>query len=157
MTTGPKLRLDSSLAPGVLAVALFVIMATIVLNTGFSPEMEGFEGVDSITAEIGYAMFDLEALQSTEGSIPDTEAFLAAFLLIAVALDAALDASLVLAKREEEGEPVAALASRGTGSDGAGSAASGVAGSDRSAATDGGHEGSTVDADRADDPGGESR
>ncbi|WP_306057297.1 hypothetical protein [Natronococcus wangiae] len=112
MTTGPRLRLGESLLPGVLAVALFGVMALIVLNTPFAPMADaGYPGGISITSEIGYAMFDLSALQSAEGNVGDTEPFLAAFLLIAVVLDAALDASLVLAKRETEGEPVAALSS----------------------------------------------
>ncbi|RQG97254.1 hypothetical protein [Natrarchaeobius chitinivorans] len=155
MTNRPELRLGGALAPGILAVVLFGLMAMIALNTGFSPEMEGFEGVDSITAEIGYAMFDLDALQSTEGSIPDTEAFLAAFLLIAVTLDAALDASLVLAKREEEGEPVTPLVSQRQGpGDGT---RSGAGSSDRTTATDGGRGDSSDDADGAGETGGDTR
>ena len=113
MTTGPKIRRGESLLPGLLAVGLFGLMALIVLNTSFQPMSEaGFPEGISITAELGYALFDLEALQSAEGNVGATEPFLAAFLLVAVALDAALDASLVLAKREEEGQPVAALASQ---------------------------------------------
>ncbi len=109
MTSGPQLRLGQSLAPGLLAVGLFVMMALIVLNTGFEA-MTGFpEGV-AITSALGYAMFDFTALQAREG-VPGTEPFLVSFLLIAIVLDAALDASLVLAKREEEGEPVVALSS----------------------------------------------
>ncbi|MFP9191659.1 hypothetical protein [Natronosalvus vescus] len=111
MTTGPKLRLGKTLVPGVLAVVLFGMMALITLNTGFST-MAGFPEGISITSEIGYAMLDYTALQSTEGAIGDTEPFLISFLLIAIVLDAALDASLVLAKREEAGEPVTALASQ---------------------------------------------
>ncbi|ELY52326.1 hypothetical protein [Natronococcus jeotgali] len=130
MTNRPRLRLGQSLAPGVLAVALFGAMAMIVLNTGFADEMVGFPAGISVTSEIGYALFDFTALQSAEGSIGDTEPFLAAFLLVAVVLDAALDAALVLAKRETEGEPVAALSSR-TG------ATPGTTGSDQVAATDG--------------------
>ncbi|WP_255169986.1 hypothetical protein [Natrononativus amylolyticus] len=107
MTTGPKLRLGKALVPGVLAVALFAVMALIVLNTPFGG-MEGFSpGDTTITDNIGYAMLDLTELQEI-----DSEPFLASFLLAAVVLDAALDASLVLAKREEAGEPVTALSSR---------------------------------------------
>ncbi|QFU83077.1 hypothetical protein [Natronorubrum aibiense] len=109
MTTGPQLRLGKSLLPGLLAVGLFGLMALIVLNTSFA-SMAGYPDGISITSELGYALFDLEVLQSTDGSIGVTEPFLAAFLLIAITLDAALDASLVLAKREEEGEPVSPLA-----------------------------------------------
>ncbi|WP_137289889.1 hypothetical protein [Natronorubrum halophilum] len=115
MTDGPKLRLGPSLLPGVLAVALFGLMALVVLNTPFEPMADGgFPGVESITAGIGYALFNLEALQEANG-VPGTELFLAAFFLVALALDAALDASLVLAKREEDGEPVSALGSTSPG------------------------------------------
>ncbi|MXV64097.1 hypothetical protein GS429_18905 [Natronorubrum sp. JWXQ-INN-674] len=122
MTSGPQLRLGKTLLPGLLAVALFGIMALVVLNTSFTTTMAdaGFPDGISITSEIGYAMFDLDALSSTDGNMGATEPFLAAFLLIAVTLDAALDASLVLAKREEEGEPVAALSSTGPGDSGPG-------------------------------------
>ncbi|WP_455448745.1 hypothetical protein [Natrinema thermotolerans] len=106
MTTGPKLRLGKTLVPGLLAVGLFAVMALITLNASFSG-MEGFPEGISVTAELGYALFGYDELQTVGG----TEPFLAAVLLVAVALDAALDASLVLAKREEGGEPVAALSS----------------------------------------------
>lgn len=112
MTTGPQLRIGRSLLPGLLAVALFGLMAAIVVATPFggADAVEGFPEGISITAEIGAAMFGFDAIQSTEGNIPATEPFLVSVLLIAVVLDAALDASLVLAKREQDGEPVAALA-----------------------------------------------
>ena len=112
MTNRPRLRLGKALVPGLLAVGLFALMALIVVNTPFESMAEGGFEAESITAAIGYALFDLEALQQTDG-VMGTEPFLAAFLLIAVALDAALDASLVLAKREEAGEPVSPLARTG--------------------------------------------
>ena len=134
MTQRPKLRLGPALAPGILAVGLFVLMALIVLNTPFGEMGDGFD-VDSIVAAIGYALFNLGPLQEANGVV-GTEPFLAAFLLIALTLDAALDASLVLAKREESGEPVSALSSQGATDDsGAGSS---TAGQSRSTATDGG-------------------
>lgn len=154
MTTGPKLRLGKTLVPGLLAVALFALMAAIVLNTSFQPMADGGFDADSITAAIGYAMFDLEALHQSDG-VAGTEPFLAAFLLIAVVLDAALDASLVLAKREEEGEPVAALASTGTDAGpGAGLDSSGFGGSGPTVA-DGGRAGTDSETDA--DGGGDDR
>ncbi|AFO58969.1 MULTISPECIES: hypothetical protein [unclassified Natrinema] len=120
MTTGPKLRLGKTLVPGVLAVGLFAVMALITLNTAFEPMTTaagaGFPSDVSITAELGYALFGFDELQTVGG----TEPFLAAVFLVAVALDAALDASLVLAKREEGGEPVSALSSTGEASSGEG-------------------------------------
>lgn len=112
MTTGPRLRTGTSLIPGVLAIGLFALLALVVLNTPFSG-MAGFPGDVSITSEIGYAMLDYSVLQSTEGAIGDTEHFLVSFFLMAVVLDAALDASLVLAKREEGNAPVSPYASEG--------------------------------------------
>ena len=111
MTNRPRLHTSGTLAPGLLAVVLFAVMATIAWTTQFG-EMSGYPDGIAITSEIGYAMFNLEALQSGEGAISDTEPFLVAFILIAIVLDAALDASLVLAKREEGGEPVSPLASQ---------------------------------------------
>ncbi|MFP8889296.1 hypothetical protein ACLI4U_05935 [Natrialbaceae archaeon A-CW2] len=122
MTTGPKLRLGKTLVPGVLAVVLFALMGVITLNTGFGT-MTGYPEGISITSEIGYAMFDMTALQSGAMNIGDTEPFLVSFLLIAVVLDAALDASLVLAKREDAGEPVTALSTTPTDADSSGTAA----------------------------------
>lgn len=116
MTTGPKLRLGRTLVPGLLAVGLFGMMALITLNTTFEPMTAtagaGFPDDVSITAELGYSLFGFDSLQQVDG----TEPFLAAVLLVAVALDAALDASLVLAKREEGSEPVSALSSTGASS-----------------------------------------
>ncbi|MWV40201.1 hypothetical protein [Natrialba sp. INN-245] len=155
MTRRPELRLGTTLAPGLLAVVLFGMMGLIAWNTQFGG-MAGFPDGISITSEIGYAMFDLEPLQSEEGAIGETEAFLAAFLLIAITLDAALDASLVLAKREESGESVTALISRsGDSTSAAGTGA--AAADDRSTATDGGRDSdaSTATVDSSD--GGESR
>jgi hypothetical protein len=137
MTTGPKLRLGKTLVPGLLAVGLFGVMALITLNTAFEPMTQaagaGFPDDVSITAELGYALFGFDSLQEIGG----TEPFLAAVLLVAIALDAALDASLVLAKREEEGEPVAALSSTGEAS----SSETGP----EPAVTDGGADGGTAE------------
>ncbi|GAB3030742.1 hypothetical protein [Natronobiforma cellulositropha] len=133
MTAGPQLRLGKALVPGVLAVVLFGLLAAVTLNTGFG-QMTGFDTDLGITANIGYAMFDMEVLQE----IP-SEPFLVSFLLAAVVLDAALDAALVLAKREEGGEMVTALSSTRTGTD-AGTDSSTDAGSSGPAATDGGEQ-----------------
>jgi NADH-quinone oxidoreductase subunit J len=106
MTTRPELNTTGSLLPGLAAVALFVVMAVAILRASFG-DPQGFAADAGITASIGYAMFDLEM-----GSVPG-ESFLAALIVVAVALDAALDGSLLLAKREEDGSPVALLADGG--------------------------------------------
>jgi len=95
MTTRPRLRTDFA-AYALLGVALFVVFSAVFLTAGF-PEPEGFAGVSSITAAIGYAMFDIQADVVPEG----TESFLVAFILIALVLDAALDGAVMLARREE--------------------------------------------------------
>lgn len=106
MTTKPELNTEGNLLPGLAAVALFVVIAVAVLRASFG-DPQGFAPDAGITTSIGYAMFDLDM-----GSVPG-EGFLVALIVVAVALDAALDGSLLLAKREEDGSPVALLADGG--------------------------------------------
>ncbi len=162
MTTNrPQLvPLGRRLVPGVLALGLFGVLAAVVLGTNFG-EFASFPEDVSITASIGYAMFDFETLQAEQG-VPGTEPFLLAFLLIAIVLDAALDASLVLAKREEKGESTSPAAFGDVGASGSSTL---DAGTDRpgeaTPATDGGRATDAndavdggIDADR---PGGGDR
>jgi NADH-quinone oxidoreductase subunit J len=106
MTTKPELNTDLNFLPGLAAAALFVVMAVAVLRASFG-DPQGFGPDAEITASIGYAMFDLDM-----GSVPG-EGFLVAFIVVAVALDAALDGSLLLAKREVDGSAVALLTDGG--------------------------------------------
>ena len=94
MTTKPELNLGSHLLPGAAAAALFVVMAATFLSASF-PEPQGFADGANVTASIGYAIFNLDL-----GDIPG-ESFLAAFLIIAVTLDVALDGAVHLATRQE--------------------------------------------------------
>ena len=103
MTTRPKLRLGSHLLPGLVAVALFVVLAVVFLTSSFDAPA-GFPVGASITANIGYALLDLQRL----GTVP-TEGFLVSFIVIAIALDAALDGAVMLAKTEEDGHIAGAL------------------------------------------------
>ncbi|MEZ3116546.1 hypothetical protein RYH80_11565 [Halobaculum sp. MBLA0147] len=96
-TTRPRLRLGSHLVPGLAAVALFAVLAVVVLGSDFGAA-SGFPTDVSITASIGYAMFNLE-----QGAV-DSEGFLVAFMLVALVLDTALDGAVMLAKREGEGD-----------------------------------------------------
>jgi NADH-quinone oxidoreductase subunit J len=105
-TTKPELDLGSHLVPGVAALALFVVMAGAFLTAEF-PAPQGFPSDANITASIGYAMFDLDF-----GSVP-SESFLIAFLIIALALDTAIDGAIILARRESDGETVSLLADGG--------------------------------------------
>ncbi|MDZ7730797.1 MAG: hypothetical protein U5K37_07615 [Natrialbaceae archaeon] len=97
--TGPRLHRGASISAALLAGVLFVVMALVAIATPFS-EPAGFPTSVSITAEIGYALFRSLPSGRFRGSLGHTEPFLAAFLLVAVLLDAALDAALVLAKRD---------------------------------------------------------
>ena len=106
MTTRPELRLGSHLVRGLAAVALFVVMAAVFVTAPFEAG-QGFPSDANITASIGYAMFNLDL-----GSVP-AEGFLVAFILIALALDVALDSALYLAKREQDDEPFTALLADG--------------------------------------------
>jgi len=93
MTSRPQLKLGSHLLPGLLAVALFVVLAAVFLGTGFGAG-KGFEPGLSITASIGYAMFNLPS-----GGI-GSDGFLAVFETIDVVLVAALVGAVLLARRE---------------------------------------------------------
>ena len=105
MTSKPELRLGRELLPGLGAVALFAVFAYTFVTAEFD-DPAGFPGGESITENIGLAMFNLASLQT----IP-AEGFLVSFIVIAVALDAALEGSIMLAKREEEGAVVNPLKS----------------------------------------------
>lgn len=105
MTTRPRLRLGPHLLTGVVAVALFVVMAYVSLRTELG-EVAGFPEGESVTRNIGFALFDIPTTIPSEG-------FLAAFLLIALVLDAALDGAVLLARREEAGRMVTALGGGG--------------------------------------------
>jgi len=96
MTTRPRLKLGSHLLPGLVALALFAVFAAVFLTASFGAAA-GFPTDVSITANIGYAMLDLQRL----GTIP-SEGFLVALLIIAGVLDAALDGAVMLASREDE-------------------------------------------------------
>lgn len=91
----PRLRLGRHLLPGVIAIALFAVMASVFLTASIG-DPAGF-GDASVMESLGFALLDIA---NVEGTIP-TEGFLAAFIIIALALDAALDGSIMLARREE--------------------------------------------------------
>jgi NADH-quinone oxidoreductase subunit J len=93
MTTKPELNLGSHLVPGLAAVALFAVMVAAFLSASL-PDPTGFGADANITASIGYAMFNLDF-----GDVA-SESFLVAFIVIAVALDVALDGAVLLARRE---------------------------------------------------------
>jgi NADH-quinone oxidoreductase subunit J len=112
VTSKPRLQRDLDVVSGLAAVALFVVMAAVFLSAAFN-EPAGFEAGASVTASLGYAMFNI-----TGGFVPIAgEGLLAVFLIIALVLDAALEGSVMLARREsEEGDeqPVADGGAPGT-------------------------------------------
>ncbi len=83
------------LVPGLAAVALFVLLALVAAGSVFG-EAAGFPADASVVEGIGYAMIGLP------GSAIPVENFLAAFFVIALALDAALEGSVLLAQRGDE-------------------------------------------------------
>ena len=115
MPTRPRLNLGRHMLPGLAAVALFVVMAAIFLRAEFPDalfETVGFDG--SVTASIGYALFDLTGTMegNVEGVIA-SDGFLAAFEIIDVVLVAALVGAVMLARREEGGSLRTAIADGG--------------------------------------------
>ena len=102
----PRLKLGPHLAKGVGAIALFVILAYLVLRTTF-PEVVGFPDGVNITASIGYALFNLP------GGDVASEGFLAPFEIIDIVLVAALVGAVMLARRRVGGQVAAALRTGG--------------------------------------------
>lgn len=100
MTTKPRpVEFDRSMIPGLAAVALFTVMATAFVTADFGAVTEsfGFPADASVVAGIGRALIGIEA------AIP-VESFVVALIVIAIALDAALDGALMLARRDDEEE-----------------------------------------------------
>ena len=106
MTTKPRLEIGSHLLPGLAAVALFLVMAAVILAAPFG-DPTGFPADANIVASIGNAMFNLD------GGDVASEGFLVTFEIIDVVLVAALVGAVMLARREEEGSNVALLADGG--------------------------------------------
>lgn len=106
MTTRPRsIGFSRRLVPGLIAVALFGIMAAVFLTADGTTPLEwaftdpaGFPDV-SIVGSIGYAL-----IGAAEYGVEGTENFLVALILIAIVLDAALDGALMLASRDDGGD-----------------------------------------------------
>ena len=93
MTTRPRLFLGRHLLGGLAAVGLFVMLLVAIATSAFGDPV-GFPADASITANLGYALFGLPIQ-----TIP-AESFLVALIVIAVALDVAIDGAVYLARRE---------------------------------------------------------
>ena len=110
MSRSPFIPLGRYLAPGLIAGGLFVVMALTFLTAGDTgpleplvTDAEGFSDV-SIVSGIGYALLGDPAAAGEAVVYQNTESFLVALVVLAVLLDAALDGSLMLASRDEEGD-----------------------------------------------------
>jgi len=95
MTTRPEIATEANWLTGLAAAALFAVFAAVFLGADL-PSAAGFPGDGSITASIGYAMFNMGDLAAYE-----SEQFLVAFEIIDVVLVAALVGAVMLARREE--------------------------------------------------------
>ncbi|MBP1921315.1 NADH-quinone oxidoreductase subunit J [Halorubrum alkaliphilum] len=95
----------SRVLPAAVVTLVFGVMAVTFLGAEFG-EFSTFAG-ESVVHNIGYALFNLTGYEELS-TIP-SEGFLAAFLIVAVALDVAVDGAIYLAKREEDGSIVAAV------------------------------------------------
>ncbi|WP_254830589.1 NADH-quinone oxidoreductase subunit J [Haloglomus salinum] len=93
MTSRPRLERNSRQVVGLLSLVLFAVLSAVFLTAEFGGAA-GFPGDGSITAAIGYAMFNLDA-----GAFP-SEGFLVTFEIIDLVLVAALAAAVMLARRE---------------------------------------------------------
>ncbi|MFB6221035.1 MAG: proton-conducting membrane transporter [Halolamina sp.] len=97
MTSRPRLHTSSRQVYGLAAAALFVVLVAVFLTAGFD-QATGFPGEGSITASIGYAMFNLGSLATHQ-----SEGFLVTFEIIDMVLVAALVGAVMLGRREEGG------------------------------------------------------
>lgn len=94
MTSRPRLATEKlNPVQGLAAVALFIVLAVVFVMAQFGPST-GFSPDASITASIGYALFNLA------GADIASEGMLAAFEIIDVVLVAALVGAVLLARRE---------------------------------------------------------
>jgi NADH-quinone oxidoreductase subunit J len=83
--------------PGIAAVVLFAVLAVVFVGAPLGAQ-QGFPEGESITANIGYSMFDLDGMKTV-----DSENFLITFEIIDVLLVAALVGAVMLARREPGG------------------------------------------------------
>jgi NADH-quinone oxidoreductase subunit J len=95
------------LVPGLVAVALFGVLAAVFLTANLGSPT-GFPGEGSIVASIGYLMFNLGGQAAYGG-----ERFLVAFEIIDVVLVAALVGAVMLARRDEGGGKLTAFTDGG--------------------------------------------
>ncbi len=110
------MRDPSTMLPGIVAVALFGVLAVVFLGASFQ-NPAGFQNGANITASIGYAMFNIVSVEGQ--NIVSSEGFLIAFEIIDLVLVAALVAAVMLARREGGGvfSPLRTDGGKDTGGD----------------------------------------
>lgn len=96
-----------SLLPGLAAAVLFGVLTAVFITADIGSGA-GFSGDGSITAAIGYAMFNM-----LDQTTYQSEQFLVAFEIIDVVLVAALVGAVMLARRESEESVMTALTDGG--------------------------------------------
>ena len=102
----PHLNTEGNFVQGLAAVALFVVFAAVFLTANFEAPA-GFGQNAAVMKSLGAALFSLDPAQVVgDGSPIASEGFLVAFEIVDAVLVAALVGSLMLARREEEGENV---------------------------------------------------
>ena len=117
MPTRPRAKIGRHMIPGLAAAALFTVMATVFMRAQFPADFldaVGFDG--SVTASIGYALFDLTGAMAESPDVQGviaSDQFLAAFEIIDIVLVAALVGGVMLARRDEGGSLRTAIADGG--------------------------------------------
>jgi NADH-quinone oxidoreductase subunit J len=107
MVTKPRFASEANHVNGLAAVALFVVLAAVMLTSNF-PSPEGFPQGAELVSGIGYAMFNLQP----DGVVP-SEPMLVAFEIIDIVLVAALVAAVMLARRSDAMAAVKAMTDGG--------------------------------------------
>jgi len=110
--SSPELKSDISYTRGLAALALFVVMAAVVIGANFGAG-QGYPGDANLTASIGYAMFNVGIEGISGQTLVDSEGFLVAFEIIDLVLVAALAGAVLLARRERSESVTAMLADGG--------------------------------------------
>jgi NADH-quinone oxidoreductase subunit J len=99
----PRLATEASLVPGLIAVGLFVLLSAIFLAAPLAGPAT-FDG-GAVMQSLGAALMSIDAGAVVGDGTPiPAEGFVVSLIIVAVALDAALDGSLMLARRDEPSE-----------------------------------------------------
>lgn len=102
----PRLRTEGNLVPGLAAIVLFVVFASVFLTASL-PAPAGFGENAAVMKSLAAALFSLDPAPLVgEGAPIASEGFLLAFEIVDVVLVAALVGAVMLARREVAGQNV---------------------------------------------------